>query len=301
MGYDGTVNISSLKNATGINDNRLSAHNPNGAGNNTKFGDFLVDNLGGNTTPDTDNQIDGLYLIPVEVNGATSDAEGSYDSNNYWVFDNISQLNVGDTIKIEVWFEKTANNLGDYFRPMIGTRTAKWDVLKAGGTGADFTLDNIVSYRSGSSYLTTAFVITIDSKADAFGIDAFFSAEVNTDMPNLGSNLQFKTDEMEAPEGLSVTIETLEADSDGTGITCTYTIDAGDGTDQGAPPYDAWLYNENNGSSTADDTNSHSSEGTYSMKDSDAPTDEEQDFRVQIEDDNGQVVEDTQTFVAGVQ
>jgi len=44
MAENGDVSISTLKEATGINDNRLSAHNPEGA--ETKFEDFFVDAVG---------------------------------------------------------------------------------------------------------------------------------------------------------------------------------------------------------------------------------------------------------------
>lgn len=43
MGANGTVNMTTLKGATGISDDRLSAHHPDGAGNRTKFGDFFID------------------------------------------------------------------------------------------------------------------------------------------------------------------------------------------------------------------------------------------------------------------
>lgn len=46
MGVDGDVTMASLKAATGISDDRLSAHNPNGAGNITSMGDFLIDEIG---------------------------------------------------------------------------------------------------------------------------------------------------------------------------------------------------------------------------------------------------------------
>ena len=42
MGVNGDVRITTLKQMTGIADNRLSAHNPNGAGNATAMGDFLT-------------------------------------------------------------------------------------------------------------------------------------------------------------------------------------------------------------------------------------------------------------------
>jgi hypothetical protein len=46
MGTNGTNTITALKAATGIADDRLSAHHPNGTGNPTAIGDFLVDAVG---------------------------------------------------------------------------------------------------------------------------------------------------------------------------------------------------------------------------------------------------------------
>jgi len=46
MGVDGDVTITNLKSATGIADDRLSAHHPNGTGNQTALGDFLIDQIG---------------------------------------------------------------------------------------------------------------------------------------------------------------------------------------------------------------------------------------------------------------
>lgn len=46
MGANGTVTMTELKTATGIADDRLSAHNPGGTGNPTKMSDFLIDAIG---------------------------------------------------------------------------------------------------------------------------------------------------------------------------------------------------------------------------------------------------------------
>lgn len=46
MGINGDVTMTALKAATGIADDRLSAHHPNGAGNTVAMGDFLVGAVG---------------------------------------------------------------------------------------------------------------------------------------------------------------------------------------------------------------------------------------------------------------
>lgn len=46
MGVNGTITRTNLKGATGIADDRLSAHHPNGAGNQTAMGNFLITDFG---------------------------------------------------------------------------------------------------------------------------------------------------------------------------------------------------------------------------------------------------------------
>jgi len=46
MGVNGDVTMTNLKAATGIADDRLSAHHPDGAGTETKLGDFLIADIG---------------------------------------------------------------------------------------------------------------------------------------------------------------------------------------------------------------------------------------------------------------
>jgi len=288
MGTSADITMTNLKSATGIADDRLSAHHPNGAGNQTKFGDFLVANFGGNLDPGSDNNIDGLYLIPVKVNGSTANANGSYNANDYWEFANINELDKGDNIKIEVWFERGQSQFSDLARQQILSRTALWDLNKAAGTGTAFTLNNITSFRSGSSYVTIAFDLTIGDKGDQFGIFAFYNAELNTDMPNLDNNLIFRTKDITGAS-FSVTIDSFSADSDGTGITVNYTVQ------DGSPDYDVDLQLDGAGDNPQA-TATHSSDGSYSLKDSDADTSTEQDYTVVVTDSAGNQVSDSRTF-----
>lgn len=54
MGVNGTNTISVLKQATGINDNRLSAHHPNGVGSETSFGMFHINGFDATELDDKD-------------------------------------------------------------------------------------------------------------------------------------------------------------------------------------------------------------------------------------------------------
>lgn len=293
MGTSADITMTNLKSATGIADDRLSAHHPSGAGNQTKFGDFLVENFGGNLDPGSDNNIDGLYLIPVEVNGSTAGADGSYNSNDYWEFTNINELDKGDTIKIEVWFKRGQNTFSTHAREQILTRTSLWDLNKAAGTGTAFTLNDIVSYRAGSSYVTIVFDLTIGDKTDEFGIFAFYNAELNTDMPNLGDNFVFRTKDITGT-AYSITIDSFTADGDGAGITTDYTVEGG------APDYDVELLLDG-ASDNPQATAAHSSDGSYSLKDTDADTSVEQDYTIKVVDSASNQRSDSRTFKALLQ
>jgi len=290
MGTSADITMTNLKSATGIADDRLSVHHPNGAGNQTKFGDFLVSNFGGNLDPGTDNNIDGLYLIPVEVNGSSANADGSYNTNDYWEFTNINELDKGDTIKIEVWFKRGQNNFSEHAREQILTRTALWDLNKAAGTGTDFTLNGISSFRSGISYVTITFNLTIGDKTDAFGIFAFYNAKLNTDMPNVGNKLIFRTKDITGST-FSVTIDSFIADADGTGITVDYTVE------NGSPNYSVDLQIDG-ASDNPQATTTNTSDGSFSLKDSDADTSTQKDYTVVVTDSAGNQVSDSRTFRA---
>lgn len=82
---NGDYTVTNLKGATGISDDRLSAHHPNGAGNTTKMEDFSIRALGHDLSAGDLTRL----LRPVAVNG--NSISGSYDSQDppWYVFDNV--------------------------------------------------------------------------------------------------------------------------------------------------------------------------------------------------------------------
>lgn len=121
---NGTYNITTLKQCTGISDDRLSAHHPNGAGNTTSLGDFVCKGIGRNTTSGTDtdplNWHRYLYLSDVVVNNSSQNASGSYDGNNWYVFTDSGlylSASRGDTFKVRIEFFEV--DLGDLFGEQI--------------------------------------------------------------------------------------------------------------------------------------------------------------------------------------
>jgi len=79
IGTLGEYTMSNLKAATGIGDDRLSAHHPNGTGNTTAFGDFAIEVVGHN--PGSGDPADYTRLlrpVQVTVDGNTQSISGSY-------------------------------------------------------------------------------------------------------------------------------------------------------------------------------------------------------------------------------
>jgi len=72
MGTGGDITMTNLKSATGIVDDRLSAHHPNGTGNQTPFGDFLIDEIGNATQGTTLNRDGGHTLHPPDSDNGVS-------------------------------------------------------------------------------------------------------------------------------------------------------------------------------------------------------------------------------------
>lgn len=77
MGTSGDVTMTNLKSATGIADDRLSAHHPNGAGNATAMSDFFVPGLGVYKDSDGDSAqefVASWKEVNVPVGGGFCDA-----------------------------------------------------------------------------------------------------------------------------------------------------------------------------------------------------------------------------------
>jgi len=82
---NGNYTITNLKAATGIADDRLSAHHPNGAGNETALGDFSIRALGHELSAGDLTRL--LRPVQVTVNGSVQSISGSYDTQNPPFFD----------------------------------------------------------------------------------------------------------------------------------------------------------------------------------------------------------------------
>lgn len=137
MGVNGTITMTNLKSATGIADDRLSAHHPNGAGNETAMGDFLTDAIGrraaasewSQAVVDGANGFDTFLGIPersVESNSpgvpavSQSGVDVSVDSNGLVVV-NGGQINDGDTLWVRVGTGIDPTLLyGEHFGEQIG-------------------------------------------------------------------------------------------------------------------------------------------------------------------------------------
>ena len=156
MGTNGTNTITALKTATGVADNRLSAHHPNGAGNATSFGDFhfagYQDDAGGgwdeDDVPSTiypDDQF-SLYLRPSVGNTTLIGNERGSDSfiemiletaGNFTLSNNLQLVSVtypvttpdGTATAAEFIFEATA----------VGNAQIIYSYGSDGGLNSDIT------------------------------------------------------------------------------------------------------------------------------------------------------------------
>jgi hypothetical protein len=198
------TSISALKGATGVADDRLSAHNPNGTGNQTKIGDFIINALGGNTDPSTQSVVDGKYLLITEINKADgttiNDPSVTFNANgnSEYTFDNNVVLEPGDDFKLEVWVEKDINK-GEHFRNAIGKRVALWTELSTD----HWSLNDIVASdrNDGNSYYSYALDISFDSYETPLNVQIAYDLPFNTSAPVLGggsavASLAFKTSDV---------------------------------------------------------------------------------------------------------
>jgi len=285
--YD--TNISTLKTATGISSNRLFAHNPT-SDTETRFIDFLMDNIGGNTDPNSDNQIDGLFLIPVEVNGSTTDADGSYNTNDQYQFDNIT-LKPDDTLKVEVWVETTTTiggkNVGEHVREAILNRlNANWSITTQNG----LNIDTMSSYRSGTGYVTSVFECTFETYSDPARIELGFPGDVNNGMPNAGSTMVFSTDDVQKNFSISLGAAPF-----------TNQIDLDLIIDNGVPDYDVTIERDKDSDFTDGDettvvSTTETSEGTYTYSDGGLTSGTTYYYKATVVDESG--TGDTRTATA---
>jgi len=281
MGTAGDTTISTLKDATGIASNRLFAHNPNSSDFETRFIDFLMDNIGGNLDPDSTTDIDGLFLIPVEVNGSTTDADGSYDSSDRYQFSNVT-LRPDDTLKIEVWVDTSTTiggkDIGEHVRKAILNRLgANWSIAAENG----LTINAMSNYRDGTGYVTSVFECTFETYSDPARIELGFPADVNTDMPNAGSTMVFSTDDVQKNFNISMGLAPAPNQID-----IDLTID------DGVPEYDVTIERDrdsdfSDGDETTVVNTTESTEGTKSYTDSGLQSGTTYYYKATVVDENG--------------
>jgi hypothetical protein len=200
---NGNYTITNLKSATGIADDRLSAHHPNGAGNETSMGEFALDDLGGGGN---NNAIGSppleTVLYPFEVDGrdVNEDPSGSgegYDNSSppIWTFDSDDNVNLSpdpnedDTFKIWIDVRAFQSGAGRHFADQIGSRlSAHWaktlnnnlsiDAIKPGG-------------RGNGMYVKCT--VTDFGVVGGFGLK--FQGPMNDLMPNHDIEITFRSDD----------------------------------------------------------------------------------------------------------
>lgn len=191
---NGTYTLSNLKNATGIADDRLSAHHPNGAGNTTSLGDFAVEDIGWDNDGDTfiENlqfSSKSIYKLPcVEVNGSDSNAAGSYNGS-VWQFSNSSvelSPNFRDSLKLRVDVEALPD-LGDFFVDQIFSDASNWTF--SGGNLAFNTLTKVDDS-------TLEIEIDVTGYGSVASFEATFADGLNDAMPHYNETLGFQTSEI---------------------------------------------------------------------------------------------------------
>jgi hypothetical protein len=299
MGRNGTVNMTELKDATGVVSNSLPAHNPEGTSP-TRFGHFLVEELGGNLDPSTSTDVDGLKLRPFDViddTGTSRDASGSY-SNGFWEFSTTGvTLDVGWKVLIEIWFERnSAPNLpgrdGKHARAAFFNDPSKW----GGKITRLCQINSITSKDSGSDYISSALEIEVTATGGTVEVFLGWDPDLNTDMANANSSLNFKTkDVVGSSSDFDVSIDSFFADSNS--IDVNYTV--GDGVTD----YECELRETDNGNNNPAglvDSETLSSDTSSTMTHSNADTSITHTYEVRVTDDfgNGNTETDTRQYRA---
>lgn len=202
MGVNGDITMTNLQSATGIADDRLSAHNPNGAGNQTKFRDFLVVSLKRSKTNSS------RLLIPYEVNGSTA-FSGSYGSTDpataFFSFSGTT-FTPGDTITIQI----AVPLCGDFFREQIASKSANLTFTDNAGTATVKSADYSAS-RNGTRLIDITLEVT--NYGTDIRVQWVFQDGMNTDAGNYNQALYFRTRDLEsaspriATEGTAVGFE----------------------------------------------------------------------------------------------
>jgi len=182
MGFDGDITMTNLKAATGIADDRLSAHHPNGTGNETAMGDFLVGGLGRDTDANP-GTIESNLIRPHSVNGDEGDASGSFNANGVWSFSGDVTLDPASTnkfvLEIDLGFP-----LGEYFAEQIGTRAVHWNFAVQ-----NCSVDAVKSFSTGGSLNDQLHLeCTVTGFGSQVSVEARFGDNMNTDATNFNGS-----------------------------------------------------------------------------------------------------------------
>lgn len=165
MGTNGTVTVSNLKAATGIADDRISAHHPNGAGNTTAMGDFLIDAIG---RYDSSN---GVFVTDLNRVGSGVLAQGTQN----------------DTFEVDIDYQFPAGASGVHWREQIGFRKVTGTSASGGLStiGSDFNELSRSAVSGGSSQPGN----TVRVKCEVAGFsNIVFNAELKGGLNNDATN-----------------------------------------------------------------------------------------------------------------
>jgi len=185
MGANGEITMTNLKSATGIADDRLSAHHPNGAGNTTGMGNFLVSGVQRSFSNSS------RLLLPHKVKGSTSGFSGSYDTTDpataLYSFDSTT-LAPPDTFTIQIAIPFA----GEHFAQQIASRSQNLSFSDN---------DNVVSVKSIDLNPGRGDFIDYTLEMTGYGLSMelawTFADGMNTDAVNYNSTLFFRTQDIE--------------------------------------------------------------------------------------------------------
>lgn len=179
MGTGGTITMSNLKGATGIADDRLSAHHPDGSGNPTRMGDFLITDIG--DLADRDSDADKTTLV-----AANSGTWKPGDADHSIPADQIKVI-------VEVAKENGISPKGGSFWPeSIGTQNASLEAASLSNLSvADRLLNNTRSDDPLQMY-----IVCDVTGLDNASIDLYLRDGLNTDATNYNTKLAFSTSDV---------------------------------------------------------------------------------------------------------
>ena len=199
----GTFTISNLKGATGINDNRLSAHNRNGAGSTTRFSSFIIGALG-----TFDSEATPQWQ-------ATMIRDGSGTLNNGDTFDCL--IEVGGTSGLEGAADANALD-------QIVANISNWSVDTNVQNGCSF---DSLTYDAANARVKATFTVTgYDSLDAAIVFDDGMHNGGASGVENFGTALVFATDDVQSgtPRIQSVQADVVDQGAPNWDVTLTPSI-----------------------------------------------------------------------------